>query len=323
MKKNRPVSKAKRTRRTRKEPARSSAASAVRKGRTASRSKPGARSATGRGRQGFRAGSIFNLRVFKILLVICGCLAAGAGVGAGAKSLWSWVTHSPYLSIKEVEVRTGQRVSSREVRMLADISEGDNILGFSLVDCVESIRIHPWVKEASVMRQLPDRVVIEIKERSPAAMVSLGTLYYVDEDGEIFKKVLPGDDMGYPVITGLNLRDVVEDKKDIEPLIKMSLELIELSRSSEVLPFSEVSEVHVNRVRGPTLVRTGDGMRIRFGKSDYQDKWLRMERTLQELSVEASKVAELDLNYEDRVTIGLRKGYWVASVRTPSGDGND
>jgi len=268
-------------------------------------------------------GLVFNLRVFKVLLIICGCLAAGAGVGAGAKALWSWVTHSPYLSIQEVEIRTGERVSPAEVRMLADISEGDNILGFSLVDCVESIQIHPWVKKASVMRQLPDRVVIEIKERDPAAMVSLGTLYYADEDGEIFKKVMPGDDMDYPVITGLNLRDVVEDKKDIEPLIKMSLEIVELSRSSEVLPFSRVSEIHVNRVRGATLVRAGDGMRIRFGKTDYRDKWLRMERTLQELSIEARKVAELDLNYEDRVTIGLREGYRVASVRGRSGNEDD
>ncbi|MFO8058987.1 MAG: cell division protein FtsQ/DivIB [bacterium] len=256
-------------------------------------------------------------------LVLCGCLAAGAGVGAGAKALWSWVTHSPYLSIEELEIRTGDRVSRSEVRMLADISEGDNILGFSLVDCVESIQIHPWVKKASVMRQLPDRLVIEIKERSPAAMVSMGTLYYVDRDGEIFKKVLPGDDLGYPVITGLQLRELVEDKKEVEPLIKMSLELIEMSRGSEVFPFSQVSEIHLSRVHGATLVRAGDGMRIRFGREDYQDKWLRMERTLQELSREAAKVAELDLNYEDRVTIGLREGYRVASVRGPSGEGND
>jgi len=239
-------------------------------------------------------------------------------MGAGAKAAWSWVTHSPRLAINEIVIRTGPRVPEQEVRMLSDLVVGDNILGFRLSECVEAIEIHPWVKRASVMRELPDRVVIEVKEREPVAMIAIGSVYYVDRDGEIFKKVLLGEDMDCPVLTGITLQEVVEDKEAVDSLVNLGLEIIGLAASSRILPAEEISEVHLDRAYGATLVRTSDAMRIRFGEGGFEEKWTLLERTLVELSEEAKKVYELDLNYEGRVTLRLREGYRVAAAKEES-----
>jgi len=258
--------------------------------------------------------TFFNWRLVRAVLLVLGCVAAGSSIGACAKALWSRLLHSPRLAIAEVVVHTGPRVPDQEVRMLAAISPGDNILGFRLSECVEAIEIHPWVKRASVMRELPDRVVIEIEEREPEAMIALGALYYVDGDGEIFKKVLAGDSLDLPVLTGVSLLEVVEDKEQVDYRVGLGLELIGLARDSRILPLAELSEINLDRAFGATVVRAADAMRIRFGHDQFPDKWTRMERALVELADEAPKVSELDLNYEGRVTVRLRQGFRVAAA---------
>ena len=233
-------------------------------------------------------------RIARGLGVVLVCLLVGASLGVAAKA--------------------GPKVTEREVRMLAGVKEGDNIFRFRLADCVASLEIHPWIKRASVMRELPDRVVIDIVERQARAVIALGSLYYVDADGEVFKKVLPGEDLDLPVLTGLTLRQVVERSPDADALIREGLELSDLASHSAILPAEEVSEIRLDHTWGAILIRAGDGMRVRFGSGNFPDKWNRMERTLAELGPDAAKVAELDLNYESKVTVRLREGYRLASA---------
>jgi cell division protein FtsQ len=256
----------------------------------------------------------FKGRAFRAVLLVAACLFLGTGAGAGAKAFWGWLTTSDRFAIREIVVRTGEKIPESDVRKLMSITEGDNILSFNLSDCVESVEIHPWVDRASAMRELPDRLVIDIKARKEVATVMFGGLYYVDDKGEIFKRVLPGENADYPVLTGLDLRDAVENKEEVDALIRTGLEIINLSGESKVIPVSIVSEIHLDRIYGATLVRMGDGMRIRFGHGDYENKFTRLEHTLVELGNDAAKVMELDLNYESRVTVRLRDGYRVASA---------
>lgn len=253
-------------------------------------------------------------RIARGLGVAAFCLLIGGTLGAAVKVGWTWLTTSPRFAVRTVIVRTGPKVAEREVRMLAGVKEGDNIFSFRLAGCVEAIEIHPWVKRASVMRELPDRVVIDIVEREARAVIALGALYYVDQDGEVFKKVLPGEKLDFPALTGITLKEVVERAPAAEDLIRQGLELSGLAAKSAILPADEVSEIRLDRTFGAILVRAGDGMRVRFGTGGFPEKWLRMERSLAELGPDAAKVAELDLNYESKVTVRLREGYRLASA---------
>ncbi len=241
------------------------------------------------------------------------CVALGGVVGIGAKSGWSWLVTTDRLAIREIVIRTGDKAPEREIRTLAEIREGDNIFSFHLSELVKAIEIHPWVEAVSVMRELPDKVVIDVVERERVAMVSLGSLYYVDKKGEIFKKVMPGEKMDFPVLTGLTLREAVDEREKVESLLKMGLEIVELTGSSEVFNADRVSEVRLSSEYGAVAVRVEDGMRVRFGREGYAEKLARLERALVELGPDSAKVAELDLNYEGRVTVRLKEGYRVAS----------
>jgi len=253
-------------------------------------------------------------RWFRAAAVVVAMSAVGGGLGVAAKSGWNWITHSPRLAIREIVVRSGQRVSEGEVRRLANLAVGDNIIAFRLRPTVEAIELHPWVKRAAVTRELPDRVVIEVVEREPAALVNLGALYYVDDEGEIFKKVLPGETVDYPVFTGITLREAVEDKEGVTLRLLLGLSILAVAEDSMILPAADVSEIKLDRTAGATVVRASDGLRLVLGQGDVAERWQRAERALVKLGDEAAKVAELDLNYESRVTVRLKDGYPAAAV---------
>jgi cell division protein FtsQ len=263
-------------------------------------------------RQGPGAGErlrmLLSRRWFRALTLALLVGAAGSGLGMAARGGWVWLTHTPHFAIREIVVRHGPRVSASEVRQLANLSEGDNILAFRLRPTVEAIELHPWVKRASVMRELPDRVVIEVAEREPVGLVSLGALYYVDDEGEIFKKVQPGETVDYPVFTGITIQEAVEDKEGVAPLLALGLSILSQARESLILPLAEISEVRLDRSEGAIVVRASDGLRIILGRDDLPQRWQRAEQALVRLGDEAVKVSELDLNYEDRVTVRLREG---------------
>jgi cell division protein FtsQ len=262
-----------------------------------------------------RARAEMTGRRFRALVALAAVVAMGGLLGVAAKSTWTWVTSTPRLAIKEIVVRSGPRVSAAEVRRLANLQEGDNVLAFRLRACVEAIQIHPWVKHASVMRELPNRVVIEVVEREPVAEASLGALYYVDDEGEIFKKVLPGETVDYPVFSGLTLKEAAEDKQAAAPRIALGLAVLAAAKDSMILPPAEISEVRLDPDGSAVVVRASDGMRIVLGRDGLPEKWRRAERAIVELGAEAAKVAELDLNYENRVTVRLREDYRAAADR--------
>ncbi len=239
-----------------------------------------------------------------------GCLVLGAALGAACKLSADYIRQAPAFTIKEVNVNTGQHVSREDVLKLAGIREGRNIFSFHLAEAIQGVEFHPWVKSVSVRRQLPDRVLIELEERTPIAIVAMDSLYYLDEDLEIFKKVVPADSLDFPVITGLFLQEVIENKVTAE--LRKTAEILYLAGRSRILPVKDISEIHLDSIFGIELWTSKDAVLIKFGEGELQKKWKELERVVLELDSDLKKVAVLDLNCEGRITAKLKSGYQLA-----------
>ena len=109
--------------------------------------------------------------------------------------------------MREIQVRGGEKVGGDEIVAMAGLSHGMNIWKVDAVAIEKKIAKHPWVRRVLVRRDFPRRVVIEVEERTPKAIVALGKLYYVDADGVVFKEVDAGENVNFPLITGIYARD--------------------------------------------------------------------------------------------------------------------
>jgi cell division septal protein FtsQ len=104
----------------------------------------------------------------------------------------------------------------------------------------KKIARHPWVGSVLVRREFPRRVVIEVEERTPKAIVAMGKLYYVDADGIIFKEVGEGENVNFPLLTGLRSERLATANPAMRQKIQDAMRLGELmTKDSHTL-----SEIH-------------------------------------------------------------------------------
>src|SRR5262245_49906792 len=105
------------------------------------------------------------------------------------------------------------------------------------------------MRSASLRRELPDRIVVRIREYRPAAIVAVGDqppeLFYVAANGRIFAPVGATDGRDLPYITNLTRKDL-NGRQGFGPRgVHRALDLLRLvgRKAGELGP---VSEMHVS-----------------------------------------------------------------------------
>ncbi len=96
------------------------------------------------------------------------------------------VLRSPVLDVDRVTVHGARFTSVEAVDAASHIRIGAPLLLADLGRAERSIEALPWVADARVRRDLPGEVVVTVTERSPAALLTVGTAtVLVDDDGEV------------------------------------------------------------------------------------------------------------------------------------------
>jgi cell division protein FtsQ len=206
-------------------------------------------------------------------------LAAAALLGSVFIFVCSFVLSSPYFAIKEIAVRGVRELTEKEVLSLAKVRPHTNIMGINREVIAARVAANPWVKNIYIGRELPDRLVLDIRERRPVALVKEdGVFYLIDCDGHVFKKLSQGDDVDLPVITGMKI-NVAE-----KPLLYAdTLKILEqLFTSGEYGFLGTVSEAHLDGVFGLSLL-TDRGLYLKLGREDFSGKLNQLKIVLADL----------------------------------------
>ena len=127
--------------------------------------------------------------------------ALSAALSLGAWQAWRWATASPAFALQEVRFNGLAHASEGELLKRSGLAIGDNIFKADLPRAARQIESHPWVADARIERRLPAALFIEVREHRPAALVQLGAMYVLDEEGKVFKRATPEDGLDVPVLT--------------------------------------------------------------------------------------------------------------------------
>ncbi|MEZ4317571.1 MAG: FtsQ-type POTRA domain-containing protein [Myxococcota bacterium] len=179
-----------------------------------------------------------------------------------------------------------------ELRHLSDIRNGDRIWEVDPDRIARGVERHPWVRRATVRRQLPDTVVVHVEEHHPVALLHMGELYYVGADGSIFLTAR-NDDLDYPSITGITPE--LEKQHPALPrlVVRDALALIDALDSRGLVHRDRIHEVQFAPTRGFT-VWAGEA-RILFGLSNTDEQLDRLATLLSHGRVDLSRPLHVDL----------------------------
>ncbi len=242
-----------------------------------------------------------------IFFRVLGATVASAAVVFGALMLFQWARQSPRFALTTIAFEGNAHASDLELSRIGGLTLGQNLLKLDALAVERLIAVHPWVKAARVNRRFPQRLEVEITEHRPVAMVSLGDLYLVDEDGEPFKRVQPSDALDLPIVTGIEREDYVARHDETVARLADALVLAHSYQTSRWGKSAPLSEVHL-ALEGVTLVTT-DGQHVQLGEGAWPAKLARLARIRQELKTRSINAAVIRLDNRARpssVTVSLQ-----------------
>ena len=180
---------------------------------------------------------------------------------------------SKHLTVKEVVITGNSKISSSEIIKRSGIRAGSTSMLFTTSKAKQEILENPWVSEVLVKKFLHGKIKIEIHENQPFCIVAQegAEPYYIDVKGRKLGAAEPSQGLDFPVISS---------KEEISPgLMLQAVEILNLSKSSSTLGWSEVSEIVVEESFGIKLL-TLDRRFVTFGKNNMKNKWRKVERII-------------------------------------------
>jgi len=100
---------------------------------------------------------------------------------------------SPLVHARTIRVHGESHLTRSDVLRIAQIAVGVNVFLLDAGAAERRLEADPWVADATISKHLPSTLVVEVKERSPVAVIeSTGVLRLVADDGTLLDVARPG-----------------------------------------------------------------------------------------------------------------------------------
>lgn len=185
---------------------------------------------------------------------------------------YSFAVSSPYFRITDTVIKGCKELTEKEVMALAAVKPSQTIFSINLKAVARRISSHSWVKSIAIRREFPNRLVVEVRERTALAVCKMDNDFYLlDTDGTFFKKMDTGDDVDFPVLTGYSRKG----KVSAELMQKTVGFLKSLTLSKSFPTINNVSEINLSEGGGLSII-TDNGFCLKLGFDNYENKLKRL-----------------------------------------------
>src|SRR5271170_5708613 len=205
-------------------------------------------------------------------------------------------------SSDNIEVTGMQNVTKAQIMEMMGADIGRNIFFIPLAQQKAQLEQIPWVESASVMRFVPNRLKVEIHERTPVAFARVGPKMLLIDVGGALMELSPKHKYSFPVILGMNPGEPLSTRA---PRMKTYAEMVrELdsggARYSQDLSEADLSDledvkVRVNDPAGDVLVH--------LGSSDYLRRYKIYVTHAQGWRQQFQKLESVDLRYDNQIIV--------------------
>jgi cell division protein FtsQ len=160
-----------------------------------------------------------------------------------------------------------------------------------------------WIQSASVMRLLPNRLKIVIKERVPVAFVQINShIQLIDASGVIMEP--PANQAGYsfPVIVGMTDADPLSTRA---ARMKIYMQLVKDLDSSGAHYSRDLSDVDLSDPDDvkATVTDPHGVVLVHLGSSNFLERFKIYVAHVQEWRTQFQKLQSVDLRYEHQVIV--------------------
>ncbi|HSM86260.1 MAG TPA: FtsQ-type POTRA domain-containing protein [Candidatus Limnocylindrales bacterium] len=233
-------------------------------------------------------------------MTVCGAAATAYGYGVHS---WRFRINSS----DNVEISGVHNASRTHVMEVAGADIGRNIFFVPLEERKRQLEQIPWVESATVMRLLPNRIAVSIRERTPVAFVQIGSrISLVDSNGVIMG--MPANrqtNYSFPVIHGIS---------DTEPLSSRAAAMKIYNRMAQELDSAgeggprytrQLSEVDLSDPEDVKVTANEGGgtLLVHLGAQDFLQRYKLYVDHIGEWRQQFPNLQSVDLRYDGQIVV--------------------
>ena len=226
-------------------------------------------------------------------------------LGVGAASLYSYTEHSwrfRIASSDDIEITGNHNVTHAQIMEVMGGDIGRNIFFIPLGQRKAQLEQIPWVESAAVMRFIPNRLKVEIQERTPVAFARIGSRIALIDAGGVVMDLSSKRKYSFPVIVGMNSGEPLSTRS---ARMKIYNELVRELDSTGAHYSQDVSEVDLSDPEDVKVVAndTQGAVLIHLGSSNFLDRYKVYVAHVQEWRQQFDKLESVDLRYDRQIIV--------------------
>jgi Cell division septal protein len=238
------------------------------------------------------------LWAFLAAMILCvSALAAGFLYQYGERS-WRFRIESS----DNIEVSGMQNVTKAQIMEVMGSDIGRNIFFIPLSQQKTQLEQIPWVESASVMRFVPNRLKVEVHERTPVAFARVGPRIFLIDAGGTLMELPQKHKYSFPVILGMNPGEPLSTRV---PRMKAYNDLVRDLDASGARYSQDLSEVDLSDLEN-IKVRVNDpagDVQVELGSSDYLKRYKTYVSHVREWRQQFQKLESVNLRYDNQVIV--------------------
>jgi cell division protein FtsQ len=239
--------------------------------------------------------------------LLWGCAAAAAlcAVGLVATWLYHYGEHSWRFRIESsdnIEITGIENVTKTQITEVMGAAIGRNIFFIPLAQQQAQLEQIPWVESASVMRFVPNRLAVQIHERTPVAFARVGQHIFLIDGGGTLMELSTKHKYSFPVILGMNPGEPISTRA---PRMKAYTAMLRQLDSGGAHYSQDLSEVDLSDLED-VKVRVNDSagdVLVHLGSSDFLQRYQTFVSHARAWRQQFQKLESVDLRYDNQIIV--------------------
>jgi cell division protein FtsQ len=230
--------------------------------------------------------------------VVCVLGLLAAGLYHYGEQSWRFRVESS----DNIDITGMQNVTRAQIMEVMGADIGRNIFFIPLSQQKSQLEQIPWVESASVMRFVPNRLKVEIQERTPVAFARVGPRIALIDAGGTLMELPQKHKYSFPVILGMNPGEPLSTRA---PRMKAYNQLVSELDSSGGHYSQALSEVDLTDLED-VKVRVNDAagdVQVHLGSSNYLSRYKIYVTHVEGWRQQFEKLESVDLRYEKQIIV--------------------
>jgi len=230
--------------------------------------------------------------------ILCVAAIASAALYEYGERSWRFRVESS----DNIEVTGMQNVTKAQIMEVMGADIGRNIFFIPLAQQKAQLEQIPWVESASVMRFVPNRLSVEIHERTPIAFARVGPRISLIDAGGTLMELPQKHKYSFPVILGMNSGEPLSTRA---PRMKAYNDLVQDLDSGGARYSQDLSEVDLSDLEN-LKVRVNDpagDVLVELGSSEYLKRYKTYVSHVREWRQQFQKLESVNLRYDNQVIV--------------------